>query len=395
MALAAGRSLPGRMTAATHQGTRGIFLCFASLLALLLVPITTNIIIITTTTTYYVAPTGSDGNPGTQAAPFRTIKKAASVVKPGSTVHVAPGTYAESIITTVSGTASARIRYVSDTKWGAKIVPIQGATEMWRADGGYTDIDGFEFDGKNSTSIIEGVFLTGGNSAVMNNHVHHIAENSVCNGQGGAGLNADQGRGAAFNNYDFTGNVVHNIGGSCGYFHGIYQSSSGTVKNNLIYANAQGIRMGHDAHNVKTINNTVFSSFGTGIEYGGCDGAYTSNNCPFVGIAIHNNIVYDNGIGIDGPVAAYDSRSNTFHNNIIFRNTIDFRISSVALPQVVGTVTADPQFINYIRAGGGDYRLKITSPAIDKGLATYAPSIDIDGIARPRGKGIDTGAYEY
>ena len=177
MALA-GRSLPGRMTAATHQGKRGIFLCFASLLALLLVPITTNIIIITTTTTtttYYVAPTGSDGNPGTQAAPFRTIQKAASVVKPGSTVHVAPGTYAESIITTVSGTASARIRYVSDTKWGAKIVPIQGATEMWRADGGYTDIDGFEFDGKNSTSIIEGVFLTGGNSAVMNNHVHHIA----------------------------------------------------------------------------------------------------------------------------------------------------------------------------------------------------------------------------
>ena len=35
-----------------------------------------------TANNYYVATTGSDANPGTQAAPFRTIKKAASVVKP-------------------------------------------------------------------------------------------------------------------------------------------------------------------------------------------------------------------------------------------------------------------------------------------------------------------------
>jgi hypothetical protein len=34
---------------------------------------------------YYVSPTGNDSNPGTEAQPFRTIGKAATVVQPGNT----------------------------------------------------------------------------------------------------------------------------------------------------------------------------------------------------------------------------------------------------------------------------------------------------------------------
>src|SRR2546430_6204833 len=36
--------------------------------------------------TYYVAPTGSDSNPGTSAAPWRTIQKAANTLNGGDTV---------------------------------------------------------------------------------------------------------------------------------------------------------------------------------------------------------------------------------------------------------------------------------------------------------------------
>src|SRR5262249_18265495 len=70
----------------------------------------------------YVASSGSDSNCGTEASPFRTILAASSAARPGATIHVAPGTYYGGFQTTVSGTASAPIHYVSDTKWGAIIV---------------------------------------------------------------------------------------------------------------------------------------------------------------------------------------------------------------------------------------------------------------------------------
>ena len=344
---------------------------------------------------YYVAPAGSDANPGTQAAPFRTIKKAASVVKPNTTVHVAPGTYAETINTTISGTASGRIRYVSDTKWGAKLVPAAGTDTMWRVDGGYTDIDGFQIDGTGGTSVRQGIYLTGGNSTVKNSWVHNVAENSGCDGNGGAGIVADQYRGAAFNNYDFVGNLVHDIGGSCHYIQGIYHASSGTVKNNIVYATNYAIHMHHDHHDIDVVNNTVFGNRYYGIYFGGCVAAQ-NNGCPTSGINIHNNIVYDNAGGIGGPNDQEDTGNYSIKNNVVFGSRVyaDMDLGPNALSQTSGTIIANPQFANYIRTGGGDYRVKNTSPAIDKGLSTYAPSTDIDGKARPLGAGIDTGAYE-
>jgi hypothetical protein len=42
---------------------------------------------------FFVAPSGSDGNPGTQSQPFKTLTHALSVAGCGNQVHVAPGTY--------------------------------------------------------------------------------------------------------------------------------------------------------------------------------------------------------------------------------------------------------------------------------------------------------------
>ena len=81
-------------------------------------------------TDYYVSPSGNNANSGTTSGTaFKTISKAASVIAAGGTVHVAAGTYAENIYTTTNGTANARIRFVSDTKWGAKIVPPSNSTK--------------------------------------------------------------------------------------------------------------------------------------------------------------------------------------------------------------------------------------------------------------------------
>lgn len=54
--------------------------------------------------TYYVAPNGSDRNDGSQNAPFRTIQKAADVVRPGDTVYVLAGEYQERVVIKTSGT---------------------------------------------------------------------------------------------------------------------------------------------------------------------------------------------------------------------------------------------------------------------------------------------------
>src|SRR5215210_7981805 len=56
-------------------------------------------------TSYYVSRTGSNTNPGTFDAPWRTIQKAANVVPPGSTVYVRGGVYYEAVTVRVSGSA--------------------------------------------------------------------------------------------------------------------------------------------------------------------------------------------------------------------------------------------------------------------------------------------------
>src|SRR5260221_9469398 len=148
-----------------------------------------------TTTDLYVSTTGSASNSGTQTPPFQTILAASLAAQRGTTVHVAPGTYYGGFTTTTSGTASSPIHYVSDTKWGAKIVPPANSTYdmAWDNRGAYVAIDGFEVDGTNNsgTQWREGIYTTGSYSVVENNNVHNIGVNVVATGQGGAGIMGD------------------------------------------------------------------------------------------------------------------------------------------------------------------------------------------------------------
>lgn len=57
--------------------------------------------------TYYVARSGSDANPGTLAAPWRTISKAVATVSPGATIYVRGGTYNERVLIELQGSSSA------------------------------------------------------------------------------------------------------------------------------------------------------------------------------------------------------------------------------------------------------------------------------------------------
>jgi hypothetical protein len=55
---------------------------------------------------FYVSTTGSDSNPGTEAAPWRTVQHAADVARAGSAVNVRGGVYEELVSIKASGNAS-------------------------------------------------------------------------------------------------------------------------------------------------------------------------------------------------------------------------------------------------------------------------------------------------
>ncbi|MGD8239354.1 MAG: right-handed parallel beta-helix repeat-containing protein [Armatimonadota bacterium] len=62
---------------------------------------------------YYVAPDGSDGGPGTQQEPLRTIQRAADMLRPGDTCYVREGTYRETVSVARSGEPGRPIRFAA------------------------------------------------------------------------------------------------------------------------------------------------------------------------------------------------------------------------------------------------------------------------------------------
>lgn len=340
----------------------------------------------------YVAITGSDSNSGSQSSPFRTLQFAANIARPGTTIHVAPGTYRENVTTNAQGQVAARIRYLSETKWGAKIIG-RGTESMWTNNGSYTDIVNFDISGSGRLGILNLASWT----IISGNHVHDLAVSGGCTGDGGAGINNAN---YASSDDDIIGNVVHDIGipGACNRVHGIYSSNlRGRIYNNIVYrASAFGIHLWHAANNVIIVNNTVFSNGANGMGGGIVIGSGDSPRSVVLdNTKIVNNIVYNN------PAASikeycYVGKNCTGANNVIANNLVHGNGSGISLRlgAASGTIDADPQFIDYQANGTGSYHLKITSPAINAGLSSYAPLIDIDNTVRPRGSAPDIGAYE-
>ena len=75
--------------------------------------------------TYHVSTTGNDANPGTSAAPFRTIQHAADLAQPGDTIIVHAGIYRERVSPPRGGTSEAN-RIIYEAAPGETVV-ITGA----------------------------------------------------------------------------------------------------------------------------------------------------------------------------------------------------------------------------------------------------------------------------
>lgn len=342
----------------------------------------------------YVSTTGSDGNPGTIEAPFKTIVRASRASLPGTTVHVAPGNYAGGFRTTVSGSPSARVSYVSTIKWGARIVPPANSSSKtaWDNRGSHVDIVGFEVDGLRTQDGIKwshGIYNAGSYAIIRNNWVHHIGLDIACTSAGGAAIGVDSYyRGI---DSDVIGNLVHDIGPpGCRFVQGIYVSTSARVKNNVVYRVAGGgIHLWHDANNVIITNNTV-TTCTSGIIVGGGDYYYTSG--PNNHTVVANNIVYDNKVGI--AEQGQTGSDITYANNLVYQNSsVDFSLKNGLTH--TGTVAAPPRFAAYSRNATPDLRIGKNSPAVGKGTSANAALADFAGRPRNALTGYDIGAYQH
>jgi hypothetical protein len=325
----------------------------------------------------YVASNGSDRSDGSKLRPWGSLQHAANMVKSGMTVHVAPGTYQGFVTTERSGVPTARIRFVSDVKWGA-LVRSTGAYGTWTNRGDYVDIVGFDISGDGYGGIIN----WGSNVKIISNHVHHIAAHG-CTSDGGSGIvNANY----FGSDDDIIGNVVHDVGEYgkiCAGVHGIYHSNlRGHILNNITYRiQSFGIHLWHAASHVVIANNLVFNNHYGGILIGAGDAPYGGDPAhPADYILVTNNIVLDNhnryGIEEFGATGGH----NQYVNNLVYEN--DWSNWHLKTGTESGTITADPLFINYQPDGSGNYRLKPNSPAVDAGSDFGAPRFDIDGKPR-------------
>ncbi|MCP3141782.1 right-handed parallel beta-helix repeat-containing protein [Pyxidicoccus xibeiensis] len=137
------------------------------------------------------------------------------------------------------------------------------------------------------------------------------------------------------------------------------------VENNVIITDHHHAITFMGARNVRVVNNTVLEPHD----------ALGPPGPPWIRVAEHKN---------GTPPEACVVRNNLAPNyaNADVGVTVDHNL-----------LVTDPAAV-YVNPITYDLRLKPGSPAIDVGSASLAPVIDIEGVARPQGAGVDLGAYE-
>jgi hypothetical protein len=398
---------------------------------------------------YYVSGSGDDSASGTSiTTAFRSLGKAASLVNPGDTVWVLNGSYG-AVTLSRSGTAAAPIIWRAYPGNAPEIVNSGQDWDSVFVNASYQTIDGLTFTGNNDNVTLaqaEADYAApGGGSAAYNNSgitldnrnkpadsfAHHLTvRNSTFRKFGCGGivvLNADYiviennkiYKNAWYSRYGCSGATIFtvnvNVPDTGAAYHNIVSGNAlwnnrGLVKWIQIddYSDGNGfiLDISADDYNGRTLitNNLSVHNGGSGIHAFDARHADILNNTAYMNgdkvgyadifagfstdIKILNNIVYSR---IGGRANANDANTDvTYDYNIYFNGSV-----AVSGPH---DVVADPLFVNPgLRRRSADFRLRAGSPAIDTAttIPGVTPSVDIQGVSRPRGAGLDRGAYEF
>jgi len=133
--------------------------------------------------TYYVNGShnrAADRNPGTQAAPWKTIAHAASTAKPGDVVIVLPGQYDEAVTLKTSGTQDKPITFRAGPTRKARVA-------SFRVDADYIVIEGFEITSDKAKFGIHAGEAHRKNARIgnrfINNYLHDIKGTAIYTGE--------------------------------------------------------------------------------------------------------------------------------------------------------------------------------------------------------------------
>ena len=150
---------------------------------------------------FYVATTGNNSNPGTQAAPWRTIQHAADAARAGSTVNVRSGIYEELVNINASGNATDGFITFRSYPGETAVLEAEHLTPNDRNgvlsihNQSYVRVEGFEirnFRTAEHRLAPLGIDVNGAGSHIelLKNNVHHIEQNFDGRDAPGHGANA-------------------------------------------------------------------------------------------------------------------------------------------------------------------------------------------------------------
>lgn len=404
---------------------------------------------IATAAAYFVATNGSNANPGTATAPWRTLQFAADRVGPGDHVTVRTGNYPGFHLET-SGTAAAPIEFLAEpnvlinqpnpvrTQHGINLenashVIVDGfsVTGMARAGVRSVGVDGDEFashvtirnvhaynngywgiltgfvndlvieNNETSGSIVEhGIYVSnsGDRPIIRNNR-------SWGNNRNGIHVNgdADVGGDGIISNAHIYGNVIYGNGAEGGSGINMDGVQDSRIENNLLYDNhASGISLyringgGGSTGNV-VVNNTIHVASDGRWALNIKDGS--TGNIAFNNILVTERASYGSidlsADSLPGFASDYNIVKDRFSNNDTFFTLAQWRSQT---GQDAHSLVAPPSalFKNWT---AGDYELLTSAVARDFGVAASggfnAPLTDLYGDPRPFGAAIDAGAIEF
>ncbi len=405
---------------------------------------------------YWVSPSGSDSNPGTQAKPWQTLQANVANLLPGDTMNVEAGTYTGFIVGWdppgqgeyggIAGTAAQPITIQADPNAAPGSVIID--TRCNKTSVGidlepgcnYVTISGFTVNDSDE-SVTMGIKACGNNDSLIDNTIVGVND--------GFGIETD-----GANNVLIEGNNISGTTGTNAAGHGIYVTGNVTgaiIKGNIVHDNQTiGIHINGDTGGVVTNalieDNVIYNNGNNGINADGLQDSVIENNLIYnytnYGICLYdidsiagstNNIIVNNTFNATSAVAALcavdQSTGNTMLNNIFLSgSSVLYLFDAGSLSGTVSNYNVVPtgaqiedydtgatqtlsqwqsssgQDLNsfsatpsqlFVNPSGNDYHLLSTSPAINAGTSTDAPSTDLDGNPRPSGTGYDIGAYEY